>query len=73
MEVGLVRDSLLTSVNEYQLFSSGGLCAPLTPFYDMPAFEMAPIRKALPSFSAERGGVQMTRQAITQTSTSTTR
>ena len=39
------------------LRASGGLCAPLTPIYDLPTFERSPIRDALPTFTAVRGGV----------------
>ena len=43
------------------LTASGGLCAPLTPFYDMPTFgeRGRPVRDALPNFRAERGGVNV--------------
>lgn len=45
----------------YGLVASGGLCAPLTPFYDMPNFasQARPVRDALPSFQADRGGVNV--------------
>jgi len=43
------------------LVASGGLCAPLTPLYDIPdvAVMDRPVRGALPSFQAERGGVSV--------------
>ncbi len=43
------------------LVASGGLCAPLTPIYTMPNFasEARPVRDALPSFQADRGGVNV--------------
>jgi hypothetical protein len=43
------------------LVASGGLCAPLTPFYDIPDFAVTdrPVRDALPSFMAERGGISV--------------
>ncbi len=43
------------------MIASGGFCAPLTPFYDIPDFAVTdrPVRDALPSFQAERGGVQV--------------
>ena len=43
------------------LVASGGLCAPLTPFYDIPDFAVTdrPVRDALPSFQAERGGISV--------------
>jgi len=43
---------------ESALLDSGGLCAPLSPFYDIPSFATdRPIRDALPSFTTPRGGV----------------
>jgi hypothetical protein len=43
------------------LVASGGLCAPLTPLYDIPdlAVDDRPVRDALPSFQAERGGISV--------------
>jgi hypothetical protein len=43
------------------LTASGGLCAPLEPFYSMPNFAVTsrPVREALPSFQADRGGVSV--------------
>ncbi len=43
------------------LTASGGLCAPLEPIYSMPNFASSarPVRDALPSFQAERGGVNV--------------
>jgi len=43
------------------LVASGGLCAPLEPIYSMPNFAVQdrPVRAALPSFQAERGGVNV--------------
>jgi len=45
----------------YGLVASGGLCAPLTPIYSMPNFAVQdrPVRDALPSFQADRGGVNV--------------
>lgn len=39
--------------------ASGGLCAPLTPYYGIQQISQAfrPVRDALPNFSADRGGV----------------
>jgi hypothetical protein len=41
------------------LVAAGGLCAPLTPLYDLPQIStMArPVRDALPAFMADRGGI----------------
>lgn len=43
------------------LVASGGLCAPLENIYTMPNFAVQerPVRGALPSFQAERGGVNV--------------
>ena len=43
------------------LVASGGLCAPLEPIYTMPNFasNARPVREALPSFQADRGGVNV--------------
>jgi hypothetical protein len=43
------------------LVASGGLCAPLEPIYSMPNFasQARPVRDGLPSFQAERGGVNV--------------
>jgi hypothetical protein len=40
------------------LIASGGLCAPLTPIYDLPGVE-SPVREALANFQATRGGAQV--------------
>ena len=39
------------------LRASGGLCAPLMPYYDMPSFAARPVSDALPLFTASRGGI----------------
>lgn len=51
----------LRNTEGQSLVASGGLCAPLTPFYDIPNFAVAsrPVRAALPSFRADRGGVNV--------------
>jgi hypothetical protein len=48
------------------LTASGGLCAPLEPFYTMPNFASTarPVREALPSFQADRGGVSVPEATI---------
>ncbi len=42
------------------LVASGGLCAPLTPLYDIVTYGDAvrPVRDALPAFQATRGGIR---------------
>lgn len=43
------------------LVASGGICAPPTPFYDVPGVGVTsrPVRDSLPSFQAERGAVSV--------------
>lgn len=61
-EIGIVRDSVLTPVADYELYTSGGLCTPLTPFYDLPTIERYhALADAIPRFSAMRGGVEFDR------------
>jgi len=49
----------LQNTDGHSLVASGGLCAPLTPIYSIPNFatNARPVRDALPSFNADRGGV----------------
>ena len=48
-------------LTEQALTASGGLCAPLEPIYSIPNFatQARPVRDALPSFRADRGGVNV--------------
>lgn len=45
---------------EKALVASGGLCAPVTPYYQLQMISQAsrPVRAALPSFNADRGGIR---------------
>ncbi len=57
-----IRDAINpASTSMEALTASGGLCAPLPAIYDLPGVETAarPVRAALPSFQAARGGVQL--------------
>jgi len=56
-----VGNPFLGPEGQQALVASGGLCAPLTPFYDIPdlAVNDRPVRDSLPSFRAERGGVSV--------------
>jgi len=47
------------------LTASGGLCAPVTPYYQLQMLSVAdrPVRAALPSFNADRGGIRAGRPA----------
>lgn len=42
------------------LVASGGLCAPVTPYYNLQMISQAdrPVRAGLPSFNADRGGIR---------------
>jgi hypothetical protein len=55
----LNTEKIQAVVGPQALVASGGLCAPLTPIYDLPGVETAarPVRDSLPSFQATRGGV----------------
>lgn len=57
----VVPDAIPGVYGNSALTASGGLCAPLEPIYSMPNFaSMArPVRDGLPSFQAERGGVNV--------------
>lgn len=48
-------------VSEQALVASGGICAPLTPLYDLPILSVAdrPVRAALAGFQAARGGISV--------------
>jgi hypothetical protein len=47
------------------LVASGGLCAPVTPYYNLAMVSSAvrPVRAALPAFNADRGGIRYARPA----------
>lgn len=47
------------------LTASGGLCAPVTPYYQLQMLSVAnrPVRAALPAFNADRGGIRAARPA----------
>ena len=51
----------LQNTDGHSLVASGGLCAPLTPIYSIPNFatNARPVRAALPTFNADRGGVNV--------------
>lgn len=50
---------------EDSLAASGGLCAPVTPYYGLQNLSQAerPVRGSLPSFNADRGGINAGRPA----------
>jgi hypothetical protein len=52
-------EKVRTVVSPEALVASGGLCAPLTPIYELPQIstEARPLRDALPPFMADRGGI----------------
>jgi hypothetical protein len=46
--------------NVTSLVAAGGLCAPVTPYYDLEMLSVAdrPVRDSLPGFNADRGGIR---------------
>lgn len=57
-------DSNMAKINAVRsqeaIVASGGICAPLTPYYQLTVYGDAhrPVRDALPVFKAERGGIR---------------
>lgn len=62
----VIPDGITGMKGNKVLTASGGLCAPLEPFYSMPNFasQARPVRDALPSFQADRGGVSVPEATI---------
>ncbi len=62
----VIPDGITGMKGNKTLTASGGLCAPLEPFYSMPNFAVTdrPVRDALPSFQADRGGVSVPEATI---------
>lgn len=62
-DYGVIRDTL---ASRHSLTASGGLCAPLTPYYDLPTITTAgsPVRDALPRFTAQRGGIDYSKDDL---------
>lgn len=61
-KIRAVSWAFLGAPSELDVFqAAGGICAPPTPFYDVPSFASRerPVRGALPSFTARRGGVSL--------------
>ena len=51
-----------TAASNISLVASGGLCAPLSPIYTMPAFPVdrqRPMFGMLPKFTASQGGISI--------------
>jgi len=63
-KIGAVIPGYIPGVGRFSgeaLVASGGLCAPLEPIYTMPNFASParPVRDSLPTFQADRGGVNV--------------
>jgi hypothetical protein len=60
-KIAMVVPGAIPGVVGQPLTASGGLCAPLEPIYSMPNFasQARPVRDSLPSFQADRGGVNV--------------
>jgi len=55
-EVAATSTGVSFGLCSMRIVATGGLCAPLSPIYDLPvSLNSHPIMKALPAFSAERG------------------
>jgi hypothetical protein len=56
--INMARISAVTS--QEAITASGGMCAPLTPYYSLTVYGDAhrPVRDSLPVFKAERGGIR---------------
>ena len=61
LESNSAKVRALTNTDGFSLVAAGGLCAPLTPIYSIPQFAVnaRPVRDALPSFNADRGGINV--------------
>jgi len=59
-EITIDSPKVKAVVGEEALVASGGLCAPVTPYYQLMNIATAsrPVRDALPSFAAVRGGLR---------------
>jgi hypothetical protein len=62
-----IRDRFVQRRNKEggNLVASGGLCAPVTPYYNLQMISVAerPVRAALPAFNADRGGIRAAQPA----------
>ena len=47
-----------------ELLASGGLCTPVTPYYDLEYVSAHALRDALPAFRADRGGIRYKRPGL---------
>jgi hypothetical protein len=58
-KIAEIGNYFLSSRSREVITAAGGICAPPTPFYDLPGFGTTarPVRDFLPSFQADRGGV----------------
>ena len=60
-KIANIGNYFLSQRSREVLMAAGGICAPPTPFYDLPGFGTTarPVRDFLPSFQADRGGVSI--------------
>jgi hypothetical protein len=61
-----LQEAVDAVVSPEAITASGGLCAPVTPFYELAMISGAerPVRDSLPSFQADRGGIQFNRPPV---------
>lgn len=61
-KIRAVSSAFLGQPSELEVFmAAGGICAPPTPFYEVPGFAVTdrPVRNGLPSYNAARGGISV--------------
>jgi hypothetical protein len=60
-----LRDRIHEIDKDFALIASGGLCAPVTPYYNLQyiSVPIRPVMGSLPSFMADRGGLRYARPA----------
>jgi hypothetical protein len=60
-DAGRNTEKIDAVTSQAALTASGGLCAPLTPLYDLPILSVAdrPVKAALAGFQATRGGISV--------------
>jgi len=62
---GEIEKAFADRRQDNSLVATGGLCAPVTPYYQLQMLSVAnrPVRAALPAFNADRGGIRYARPA----------
>lgn len=58
LKTGDGREPCLSDVAYERLMASGGLCAPMSPVYNLQSSLSRPVRDSLPILRAPRGGIR---------------